>query len=203
MSNFKLATSLPDHQLQDKAYRNKLEPKVNPYWRTIEPGTRLGYLKGEGDTPSKWVVQRDAAGGKIRQKRLADVDDWQSANGEDVLSYEQAADKALEWSKEQSEAEKKRPPEQPGARAELAKSYGTVADVTRAVEQRSPPKQNVPLRLRDDKRVMRGFADGIRGLRAVHEAIVTDSARAVSVAAEFFIKAAEEFEEVRDALEKD
>ena len=70
--------------------RLKLPKRVKPHWHKIATGIALGYRAGPGSWNVRWA---DGKGGnRIRIIGLAD--DRETANGDTVLNYEQAIDKA-------------------------------------------------------------------------------------------------------------
>jgi integrase len=70
--------------------------RERPYWTLTKYGRHVGYHKrSKGDT--YWVARIRTTGGSYRQHRLARADDFRAANGDDVLSYEEAWDAATAW----------------------------------------------------------------------------------------------------------
>jgi integrase len=86
-----MARRLRAPQLENRTARLKLPIKYKPQgWTEVHPGVRLAIRRCKG--PSRWVVE---VGHSVRwQKALAYADDYQDANGEDILDFWQAADKA-------------------------------------------------------------------------------------------------------------
>jgi integrase len=63
-----------------------------PYWQRLGPGLSLGYRRN--DHAGSWSIRAaDGAGGEWL-KRIGTADDYEQANGGDVLSYEQAVAEA-------------------------------------------------------------------------------------------------------------
>ena len=86
-----------DLRLQDRSARARLRPRRNPYWRMISPGEHLGYYKGpRGGT---WIVRYRPPGlpGNGTKASLGSADDVADANGETVLNWRQALDRAIHW----------------------------------------------------------------------------------------------------------
>ena len=78
--------------LETRTGRLKLAPRKKSYTATVGPGLRLGYRRRA--TAGRWsVICADGAGGNWL-KAFADADDFQDANGKDVLTYWQAIDRA-------------------------------------------------------------------------------------------------------------
>jgi integrase len=74
--------------------RLKLAIKENkkPYWERLGPGLSLGYRRN--DHAGSWSIRAaDGAGGEWL-KRIGTADDYEKANGQDVLSFEQAVAEA-------------------------------------------------------------------------------------------------------------
>jgi integrase len=63
-----------------------------PYWQRLGPGLSLGYRRN--DHAGSWSIRAaDGAGGEWL-KRIGTADDYERANGSDVLSYEEAVAEA-------------------------------------------------------------------------------------------------------------
>ncbi|HLO75472.1 MAG TPA: site-specific integrase [Magnetospirillum sp.] len=75
--------------------RRKLAVRREPYFKTLQPNLKLGYRAGAGS----WVAALyDPETRKRTFKALGSADDdTQKADGDTVLSYDQAADAAREW----------------------------------------------------------------------------------------------------------
>lgn len=79
-------------KLETREQRAKLRPRHEPYWRTVTRGGALGYRKGA--STAEWYTRR-YAGGQYAKRTLGQADDTLPADGELVLSWEQALKKAL------------------------------------------------------------------------------------------------------------
>lgn len=66
-------------------------PRKEPYWRQIIPGTFLGYARGSNG--SAWIARQRSGSGYVSQ-RIGTPDDYADADGEVVLTYSQAVEKA-------------------------------------------------------------------------------------------------------------
>jgi len=89
-----LARTVKDARLDNRAARERLEPRKKPYYRAIEAGRHIGYYKGpRGGT---WLARVGEAG-SYREKKLGTADDVRDANGHDVLSFGQAQSAARDW----------------------------------------------------------------------------------------------------------
>jgi integrase len=84
--------------LANRDARLVLQPRIPAYWNYLIPGVALGYRRGV--RTSLWVLrhrERPTDGrGKYRYKTFAFADDFDPADGDEVLSYEQARARALE-----------------------------------------------------------------------------------------------------------
>jgi integrase len=90
-----MARTVQDARLSNRSNRAKLAQRGKPYYRTITEGLHLGYRKNQG--PGKWVVRRYLEGGKYEVITLEGVaDDVLDANGETVLSFAEAQERARE-----------------------------------------------------------------------------------------------------------
>src|SRR3989344_4888641 len=82
-----------DSRLETREARKSLPTNQHnePLWKQIHPGLFVGYYRGaHGGT---WYMRRriEKDGKKVYEKtRLGIADDYQDANGADVLSYSQA-----------------------------------------------------------------------------------------------------------------
>lgn len=86
-----------DLRLQDRSARARLARRQNPYWRMVCEGQHLGYYKGaRGGT---WVARYrpPGASGNGSKVSLGAADDVGEANGDTILSWRQALDKATHW----------------------------------------------------------------------------------------------------------
>ena len=79
-------------RLETREQRAKLRPRHEPYWRTVTRGAALGYRKGP--VTAEWYTRR-FAGGQYVKGTLGQADDTLPADGELILSWEQALKKAL------------------------------------------------------------------------------------------------------------
>src|SRR5262249_8824508 len=89
-----------DSNLETRTARARLKAAAKPYFRLIEPGLHLGYRK-LADKPGSWVVRRYGGDGKytVRNLTTADdalivADDFSEADGNAVLSFAQAQERA-------------------------------------------------------------------------------------------------------------
>jgi hypothetical protein len=84
-------------RIQDRTARARLTPRPRPYWRQLSEGCHLGYYKGA--RKGSWMVRRLTAPGTnaYESASLGEADDLRPANGEQILNWKQAFDKALHW----------------------------------------------------------------------------------------------------------
>ena len=82
-------------RIVNRSGRIKLAPRRDPYWHLIAEGKHLGYRKGA--QAGTWIarVYDPATGRKFQSLGIAD--DTVDANGNDVLSFQQAQDQARAW----------------------------------------------------------------------------------------------------------
>ena len=87
-----MARKVRSWNLETRTSRLKLAPQRKPVFAKIAPGISLGYRRNAG--AGTWSVRAaDGAGGSYL-KRLAIADDHENANGETVLDFWQAQDRA-------------------------------------------------------------------------------------------------------------
>lgn len=88
-----------DARLETREARSKLKKPQSGravFWRSIHQGLAIGYRTGEKG--AVWIVRKLIGGDQYTFQTLGQADDRQDANGVDVLSYQQAHRKALEFS---------------------------------------------------------------------------------------------------------
>lgn len=86
-----------DLRLHDRSARARLKVRNNPYWRMVCEGQHLGYRKGaRGGT---WIARYRPPGtpGNGTKRALGNADDVGEANGDTILNWRQALDKATHW----------------------------------------------------------------------------------------------------------
>lgn len=89
-----------DSNLETRTARSRLRTRHKPYFRLIEPGLHLGYRK-LASGPGTWIARRYTGDGAytVSNLRTADgelviADDYAEADGERVLSFAQAQQRA-------------------------------------------------------------------------------------------------------------
>jgi integrase len=85
--------SVRDAKLDSRAAREKLRAQGKPYYRALDPGLHLGYRKLKG-MPGRWVVRHYVGEQAYETETIATADDFSSANGVDVLDWQQAQEEA-------------------------------------------------------------------------------------------------------------
>ena len=80
--------------------RKALVGRDFPYWWVFARGRSLGYVKGV--TVASWFVRIRLKQGGYRQSRLGEADDELTADGEKILSFNQAHSKAGSWCAQQA-----------------------------------------------------------------------------------------------------
>jgi integrase len=83
-----MAKTVRDTRLDTRAARARLTTCGKPYWRSIDPGTHLGYRKGK--TGGKWLVRWYAGGGRYQEEMIGPADDGADPDGIGILSFTQA-----------------------------------------------------------------------------------------------------------------
>ncbi len=83
-------------QFADRAFRQRLHPRVTAYFCCLSVGRRLGYYRPDSGQ-SFWVASLRVRGDFYRRQRLGRADDAQSADGSNVLDFEQAVSRAKDW----------------------------------------------------------------------------------------------------------
>lgn len=87
-----MAGRFRDTGLESRAARAKLAVQTKPYYRAIGPGLNIGYRKGKKG--GRWVARFYVGEKDYRLEVIADADDTLDANGETVLDFWQAQDRA-------------------------------------------------------------------------------------------------------------
>lgn len=89
-------------QFSSRASRQRLPGADAPAWEVISPGLRLGYRSGRGTRGrgGSWLVAARAPDGMRKQASLGLADDVATADGQRILTCEQAKAAARTWAKE-------------------------------------------------------------------------------------------------------
>lgn len=94
-----MARTVRDTKLDTRAARDRLAARHEPYWRTLYEGAHLGYRKGKRG--GSWLARWRPSHGRYVKATLGLADDVADADGETVLSFKQAQEKARAWIEEQ------------------------------------------------------------------------------------------------------
>ncbi len=99
-----MARTVQEVKIDTRTARSRLAVQHEPYWRLVGLGAHLGYYKGTrgGTWVARWRPAGDLEATKGRgyaKTQLGRADDIEDADGERVLSFEQAQEKALAWFK--------------------------------------------------------------------------------------------------------
>jgi integrase len=88
-----MARTVRDARLETAEARKKLAVRGKPHWRMIEEGLHLGYrrLKGRAGT---WVRRKYKGDQQYETDTIGTADDISDADGDLILSFKQAQDKA-------------------------------------------------------------------------------------------------------------
>ena len=88
--------------LTSKTARARLKPQHNPYWEVLNPGKlALGYRPRGAGLAGLWLMRtyigiNDKGIGHYNKKNIGVADDLADADGQEVLSFVQARQKALD-----------------------------------------------------------------------------------------------------------
>jgi integrase len=77
----------------DKKPRLKLVVRKRPHFTEIRKGLAIGYRRNQG--PGTWIVRGADGKGKNWMKAFATADDSETANGDTVMTYDQARERAI------------------------------------------------------------------------------------------------------------
>lgn len=92
-----MGRSVKDIRLQDRAVRARLKAGHHPHWRLITQGFHLGYYRGK--RVGSWVAhyRKPGSGTSYVMEVLGEADDIVAADGDNILSWAQALEKAFAW----------------------------------------------------------------------------------------------------------
>ena len=97
-----MARRIKDAALDSRAAREKLKPRGEPYYRSVEKGVHLGYRRRSGSAGT-WLV-RKFTGTAYQADRLAIADDLSDPDGIAILDFWQAVDLVRKRMAEQGQA---------------------------------------------------------------------------------------------------
>ena len=87
-----MARRVKDRNLDTRDARRKLSASGKPYWRAVGKGLHVGYRKGK--TSGVWVIRRYLGDRSYKIETIAEADDILDADGEGILDFWQAQDRA-------------------------------------------------------------------------------------------------------------
>ena len=87
-----MAARIRDAKLDTPTARAKLSARGKPYFKAIGEGLHLGYRKGQ--STGKWVARVYTGAGGYKVETIATTDDQVDSNGQDVLTFYQAQERA-------------------------------------------------------------------------------------------------------------
>jgi hypothetical protein len=87
-----MARSIRSTTLETRTNRLRLPPRVRPYAVRVAPGVRLAYRRRV--TAGSWSVLAADGNGGAWIKIFADADDFENADGENILDFWQAQERA-------------------------------------------------------------------------------------------------------------
>ena len=97
-----MARRIKDAALNSRAAREKLKPRGEPYYRSVERGVHLGYRR-RANAAGTWLLRSYREGG-YRADRLGIADDLSDADGVTILTYWQAVEAVRKRMAEQGRA---------------------------------------------------------------------------------------------------
>lgn len=83
-------------KLDTRHGRSKLAPRREPYWRAVSKGLTLGYRRSEAGAGS-WIAKHYSQERGRKLQALGLADDSQDANGETILTFDQAQAALRAW----------------------------------------------------------------------------------------------------------
>ena len=90
-----MAGTVKHAKFESRTARSRLKRGRQPHWQALVPGrVHLGYQCWKGDPAGRWVLRRYIGNSKYRSATLGRADDAAPADGQNVLSFEQAEAKA-------------------------------------------------------------------------------------------------------------
>lgn len=107
-----------DHLLAKPMLRNALVHREASYYHTFAIGRALGYRKPQ-EGPGVWLARIGHGYKLYRHKTFAQADDFQAANGRDVLNFQQALARAREWCRNPAQSQFAPDPRKVGQTSEL------------------------------------------------------------------------------------
>lgn len=92
-----MARTIKDANLSSREARRRLQVRPEPHWRQLETGLHLGYRRIAKDKGGAWTARRRRPGGGYVETRLGTADDIGDADGQAVVTFDQAQRAARSW----------------------------------------------------------------------------------------------------------
>lgn len=92
-----MARAVRDAKLDTRTARAKLPVSTKPHWRVVIEGGHIGYYRGARCGKWKARYRAPGTGGGYQETTLGEADDVMDANGQSILSFAQAQEKARTW----------------------------------------------------------------------------------------------------------
>jgi integrase len=89
-----MARTIKPANLDSRTARARLKRGRQAHWQPLQAGSHFGYHHSRIDPAGRWLLRRYLGTNKYRLTELGLADDKQDANGERILSFEQAQAKA-------------------------------------------------------------------------------------------------------------
>jgi integrase len=99
-----VARTVRNSKIDNRIAREKLKPSGKPYYISLGNKLHLGYRKGKSG--GKWVMRRYLGGERYAVETIEAADDFDDADGVEVLTFDQAQDRARERAKALAEKER-------------------------------------------------------------------------------------------------
>ncbi len=92
-----MSKTLKRRDIESRTARAKLKPSGKPYWHSVDIKLHVGYRKGLRG--GRWVMRRYSGDGVYTVETIGTADDNQDADGETILTFNQARNKVRELAK--------------------------------------------------------------------------------------------------------
>ena len=99
-TEFPMARTVKNAKIDSRSSRSKLPARKNPYWVPISPSCALGYYKGAKG--GRWGARLFDEAGRKHFRVIGAADDTLDPDGINVLSFQQAQERAREFFKAKS-----------------------------------------------------------------------------------------------------
>jgi len=96
-----VARTIKDANLSSREARRRLQVRPEPHWRQLETGLHLGYRRVAKDKGGAWTARRRRPEGIYAEVRLGTADDIGDADGQAIVSFDQAQRFARAWKLEE------------------------------------------------------------------------------------------------------